>query len=221
MQVKNKVIHGDALEIVNSLGEFDYLFTDPPYPIGGHGANIWDTKGMLQAKDMMKAMTNSLIMGVVRAVKKTSHFRCWIMCDWKLVSNMSDWLLANDLGGQSCIVWDKVNPSLGAPYHNRHELILTAGLKGSVIYNKPKEARINIVAEKRVLPKSKTHPFEKPVGLIKKCMNDFPPGRLLDPFCGTGGLLVGAQELGHDVVGIEFNEEFVDIANKRLEGGLV
>ena len=39
---------------------------------------------------------------------------------------------------------------------------------------------------------------------------------VIDPFAGSGTTLVAAQNLGIDYLGIEINQEYVNISKKRL-----
>jgi DNA modification methylase len=72
-------------------------------------------------------------------------------------------------------------------------------------------------------PQSKnnnTHPTIKPIALMKYIIKLLaPPGNptLLDPFCGSGSTLVAAKELGISCIGIEKEEEYVEIAKARLK----
>ena len=70
----------------------------------------------------------------------------------------------------------------------------------------------------KVTGKNKHHPFDKPAELVEKVAGRFPQGRVLDPFCGAGGLLVGAYRLGWDVVGVDISREFCDMSEMRLSG---
>jgi site-specific DNA-methyltransferase (adenine-specific) len=60
----------------------------------------------------------------------------------------------------------------------------------------------------------------KPLALIKKLVTLFvPPQRdhvILDPFAGSGTTLVAAKELGFDYVGIEIEQEYIPLIEKRL-----
>jgi len=42
-------------------------------------------------------------------------------------------------------------------------------------------------------------------------------GIILDPFCGTGTTLVRAMQLGRQGIGIDGNQEYCEIAQKRIE----
>ncbi len=64
------------------------------------------------------------------------------------------------------------------------------------------------------------HPTVKPLTLMKYILNLLaPPGDpiVLDPFAGSGSTLLAAKELGIRYIGIEKEEEYCEIANKRLE----
>ena len=49
------------------------------------------------------------------------------------------------------------------------------------------------------------------------CNVEFKPGIVLDPFFGAGTVGVAAEQLGLQWCGIELNQEYIDIAKKRLE----
>jgi len=40
---------------------------------------------------------------------------------------------------------------------------------------------------------------------------------ILDPFCGSGTTLVAAKKMGRKFIGIDINEEYIEIANLRIE----
>lgn len=64
------------------------------------------------------------------------------------------------------------------------------------------------------------HPTQKPVRLMQWCIqlanNLCPDGIVIDPYCGAGSTLVAAKQLGRRAIGIEINEQYCEIAVKRL-----
>jgi len=68
--------------------------------------------------------------------------------------------------------------------------------------------------------KDNTHPTVKPISLMKYIIKLLAPqgsSILLDPFTGSGSTLVAAKELGINAIGIEKQEEYCEIARKRIE----
>ena len=63
------------------------------------------------------------------------------------------------------------------------------------------------------------HPTQKPVALMESLIKlTTQEGQIvLDPFCGSGSTLVAAKKLKRNYIGIEFSEEFCNIARERLE----
>jgi site-specific DNA-methyltransferase (adenine-specific) len=62
------------------------------------------------------------------------------------------------------------------------------------------------------------HPTQKPVGIIDPLLRYScrPGGIVLDPFMGSGSVLVAAKALGLRAVGIEIEEKFCEVAARRL-----
>lgn len=62
------------------------------------------------------------------------------------------------------------------------------------------------------------HPTVKPIKLMQYLIRLITPpdGIVLDPFMGSGSTGVAALDLGFDFIGIEMNEEYVQIAEKRM-----
>lgn len=63
-----------------------------------------------------------------------------------------------------------------------------------------------------------THPTVKSTALMEYLIKLITPpgGTVLDPFMGSGSTGVAAQRLGFDFIGIETNEEYFEIAKKRI-----
>jgi len=63
------------------------------------------------------------------------------------------------------------------------------------------------------------HPTVKPLKLMEYLIKLITPpgGVVLDPFMGSGSTGVAAKRLGFSFIGIEMNEEYCEIAKKRIE----
>jgi len=62
------------------------------------------------------------------------------------------------------------------------------------------------------------HPTEKPVWLLKRMIENSSDREdlILDPFMGSGTTGVACQELGRNFIGIEINEKYFKIAERRI-----
>lgn len=208
----NRIYHADCIERLPDLGEFDYLLTDPPYSVQIASGAVTGKDTVARSKRMMDMMSRSFVCEAVRKIIRAKSFTAWIFCDFRNISYLGDMMTQFGLTRQKCIVWDKKRQSLGSPYWNQIETILYAS--DAAIKFPSKES--NLMSVPSLAGCQKTHPYDKPPGIAKKLLSAFPPGRLLDPFCGSGGLLVGAAELGFEVTGIDIDEESVAVSKNRL-----
>lgn len=64
------------------------------------------------------------------------------------------------------------------------------------------------------------HPTVKPIKLMEYLVKLITPpkGTVLDPFMGSGSTGVAAKNLGFKFIGIEMNEEYFEIAKRRING---
>ena len=75
-------------------------------------------------------------------------------------------------------------------------------------------------ASKSERGENNNHPTVKPLALMRYlCTLTKTPtgGIVLDPFCGSGSTLMAAKETGRDFIGIEREQEYVDIAQGRVD----
>ena len=92
-------------------------------------------------------------------------------------------------------------------------------LKDSVYSADAKNGQGLSVSDSKI-PRQNNHPTVKPIALMKYIIKLIaPPGNptLLDPFCGSGSTLLAAKELGINAIGIEKEEEYCQIASRRLQ----
>ena len=67
--------------------------------------------------------------------------------------------------------------------------------------------------------RSKLHPTQKPIGLLRKIIPDNTSiGDIIyDPFLGSGSTAIACEHLGRKCIGIELDEEYVQTTLTRLE----
>lgn len=75
----------------------------------------------------------------------------------------------------------------------------------------------NINQVKNVSKEKTKHPCQMPLEVMKNIIGILPNDLLIvDPFMGSGTTGLACKELGRDFIGIEIDEQYYEIAKKRL-----
>lgn len=202
------IYHGDSREIVKLL-DFDCIITDPPYGIGLK-TNYKQRKrgGLAQCQDFPPIHGDNvpfdpkwlLDFDVPTVLFGANHF--------------SDSLPASS----SWLVWDKLDGltttkrEIGFNDQADAELIWT-NLGGPVRILR--QRWMGALKSGRDARNRRIHPTQKPVELMQRIIG-LTTGTVLDPYMGSGTTLLAAQELNRPVIGIEFEEQYCEIAANRL-----
>jgi site-specific DNA-methyltransferase (adenine-specific) len=113
------------------------------------------------------------------------------------------------------MVWDRRYPGLGSGLRHQVEYILVCRMSGS-----RSMTGTDLVSVAAVGPgTADRYPTQKPDGLGRVLARMAGIGRadlVVDPFCGSGALLVGAAERGAKVIGSDISERAIALASKRL-----
>lgn len=151
--------------------------------------------------------------------------------DWRHMREIQD--AAVPLFGplrQLC-VWAKHAGGMGSFYRNQHELVFVfkkgnaphinnfeLGQHGRYRTNVWNYSGIASVTEKNHVLLG-LHPTIKPVGLIADAIRDCShrKGIILDPFAGSGTLLIAAERTGRHARVIEIDPQYVDVGVQRWQ----
>ncbi len=113
------------------------------------------------------------------------------------------------------ITWDRRYPGLGGGLRHQTEFVLVGYLPGSRTLT-----GVDLVAVSAVGPGTAGRwPTQKPDGLGRKlaAIAGVGPGDVvLDPFCGSGALLVGSKERGAAVIGCDIAPVAIRAARRKL-----
>ena len=201
------LIHGDCLEHMRAMpaGSVDAVVTDPPYGTKTNQRDGW----------MVGELSNVMplvLPEIHRVLKGDGAFYCFT--SWTM---MSDWLLRYQqyFKLQNIIIWDKQRHS-GCYSSNAWQYTwegIFFGIKGS---RKVREYQRDVIQSTE---KGKRRAMQKPVDVIEKLLlASTDVGQIvLDPFMGSGTTGVACVNLKRDFIGIEINEEYFAMAQKRIE----
>lgn len=185
-----RLILGDCLDVLPTLGKVDAILADPPYGLGkrmrggtwgaqehNKGFLKWDLEADQKWIDMiLTAGLPSIIWGGNYFLVPAS--RCWL-------------------------VWNKIN---AVPTMADFEMAWT---------NLDRPAKRIDLPVGRV---EFGHPTQKPVALMRWCLSFLPDAEtILDPFLGSGSTLVACAKMGRRGIGIELDPDYFEIACRRVE----
>lgn len=200
-EIKNKVIHGNCIKIMQELppGSVDIILTDPPY-------KNEDIKGLGAFKgDYYKWLRNWLYWAERAASEYTIFFNGPTRLS-RVIQECGE--------PYRIIMWIKGV----VKYPWRWEPIF--------IYRHPTNGNsfsLNRKIWSDTLPYQPLHSkqvdrkYQKPIKLMDHLIRYIPKGMtVMDPFCGTGQTLIACKKAGLDYIGIDTDKEACKLAKKRL-----
>jgi len=197
-----RLILGDCLQVMPTLGRFDAVVTDPPYGMK------WDGKVTVGQG------------GHGRSGAKAKHYGKTILNDdrpfdpspFAEIKNRLFWgfnHFPQHFGKGRALVWIKRSDEAFGSFLSDAELAWCSSGHGVYCFRDQ-----SLMAE----TKHRAHPTQKPVPLMEWCIGQFPDAKtILDPFMGSGTTLVACQRMGRHGTGIELDPDYFDIACRRVD----
>ncbi len=222
-----RLILGDCLEVMPTLGRFDHVFSDPPYEQSLHDAKN-SLRGRLR-NDGGAELSGLDFAGIddIRGdVVDTASGICdgWFIafCTIEGVSKWADEINRSPIKYKRACIWVKPDstPQLNGqgPAQGAECFVTGWAGKGKAKWNAGGKRG---VYKHTVNPPDRQggHPTEKPWRLFAELITDFTSEAqtILDPFMGSGTTLVACQKLGRQGTGIEIDPDYFDIACKRVD----
>lgn len=193
------IYHGDALDIVRTLGvDTDLLLVDPPYNVGC----AYDIHDDRMSPDAYEAWCRDWwCLGEIatrRQIVFPGH------------GNLPMWwrMGIRKPSGVGC--WYKPgNPASGGVFqHCEWEPYLLFGRANGL----PDVIRATVNQQ----PGVGNHPCPKPLSLYRAILGKGKATSVIDPFMGSGTTLRAAKDLGIPAIGIDVSERYCEIAANRL-----
>lgn len=216
----------------------EFVFTDPPYnvPIDGHVSGLGRVRHreFVMGCGEMSEVEFTAFLEVVfchlaeNTVDGSIHEICM---DWRHTSEMLAAGRAVYSELKNLCIWNKSNAGMGSFYRSKHELVFVwksgtaahinnfeLGQHGRHRSNVWDYAGVNTMRAGR-LEELAMHPTVKPVALVADAIKDCSRrgGLLLDPFCGSGTILIAAERTGRKARALEIDPNYVDVAVRRWQ----
>ncbi len=227
-------------------GSVDLIFADPPYNLQLKGDlhrpdnskvdavdDHWDQFDSFKAYDKF---TRAWLKAARRLLKP--HGAIWVIGSYHNVFRMGAELQNQGYWILNDVIWRKSNPMpnfRGKRFTNAHETMIWASKAegGKYTFNYEALKALNEGIQMRsdwVLPictgherlkneaGDKAHPTQKPESLLHRILVGAtnPGDVVLDPFFGTGTTGAVAKMLGREFIGIEREEAYREVAQKRI-----
>lgn len=228
-------------------GSVDLIFADPPYNLQLKGQlhrpdnskvdacdDDWDQFSSFAAYDNF---SRQWLKAARRILKPNGAI--WVIGSYHNIYRVGTALQDAGFWILNDVVWRKSNPMpnfRGKRLTNAHETMIWAGKSDSSKYTFNYEAlkELNDGIQMRsdwVLPicngnerlkndeGEKAHPTQKPESLLHRILvgSTSPGDVILDPFFGTGTTGAVAKKLGRHFIGIEREEAYRKVAQKRID----
>jgi site-specific DNA-methyltransferase (adenine-specific) len=228
---------GESLDMIHKVGPFDALVTDPPYSSGGQfrgdraGSTVskYVQSGTLATRpefsgdnrDQRAYLAWCSLWMAAALNQATSGAVFALFTDWRQLPTTTDAVQAGGWVWRGIGVWDKTEgarPRMGGLRAQCEYVVWgTAG---------PMDEKRNPVALPGVLRSvtvgDREHIAEKPLEVMNWLVRLAPAGgTVLDPFMGSGTTLVAAKEQGRRAIGIEIEQQYCDVAIRRLRQGVL
>jgi len=234
------LVQGDSCKVLAKFNfQFDMIFADPPYFLSNDGLTIqngkissvnkgkWDKS--LGAKEMNKF--NRQWLKLVRE-KMKDNATIWISGTSHNIFNIGQLLTDLDFKILNIVTWEKTNPppnfscryfthsteqiiwarkEAKVPHYFNYALMkeLNEGKQMKDVWKLPAIARWEKSCGK--------HPTQKPLSLLTRIIlaSTQKGAWILDPFAGSSTTGIAANLLGRRYLGIDQEEEFLEISKAR------
>jgi DNA modification methylase len=193
----HRLILGDCLDVLPTLGKVDAVVTDPPYGLGdlwkgGGGGKV--TSWKFEAKEARSWDGSTPDVALDAALETAPHAIVWGGNYFSLPPRRGwliwDKIVRNFTTGVAELAWTTLDQPIKAMNYGHGELA----------------------------NEGKLHPTQKPLPLMVWCLGFLPNAHtILDPFMGSGTTGVACQKLGRAFIGIEKDPDYFQIACKRID----
>lgn len=237
------LIHANSLEYLKSLPNesVDLIFADPPYFLSNDGISCsngemvsvnkgeWDK----ESEDLpMDDFNEIFLKECQRIVKNTGSV--WVSGTFHNIFSLGRTLQQLNYKILNNIIWEKTNPAPNLSCrmftHSTETIIWARKSEKAKHYynyelmkmennNKQMKDVWRFPTTPRREKKFGKHPTQKPLDLLTRIIqaSSKEGDTILDPFMGSGTTGVACAMLNRHFIGIDFEQEYVELAERRIE----
>lgn len=240
---RHRLLVGDArsAEAYGQLMASDHaamMITDPPYnvPIAGHVSGL-GRKVHREFAHASGEMNEEQFIAFLAAFMEAAGAHLaegalsYVFMDWRHLAELHAAGRRLGMALANLCIWVKTNAGMGSLYRSKHELCLIfkrgdAPHRNNVELGKHGRSRSNVWTYAGVNTfragrgeDLADHPTVKPVQMIADAIRDVTKRGdvVLDPFAGSGTILIAAEMTGRKARGIEIDPVYADVAIRRFE----
>lgn len=223
------LLRGDCLELMKQIPDksVDCIITDPPYNVSR--PNNFCSMGVAARTGMDFGEwdkgfdVTGWISGIGRLLRDNANVV--IFNDWKNLKEIKDACEQENIFIKRCLVLNKTNP---APFNRDRVFVNDVEFAVWGVYSsnrKPtgwvfnRENPVEKCVFNTTVQSSKLHPTMKDINVITKLVLLLSNKGMvvLDPFMGSGTTGVACKNTNRNFIGIELDENYFNIAKKRIE----
>ena len=222
-----RLILGDCLTVMPSLGSVSHIICDPPYEAIMHASKA-GIKGLVRPdgshhwKPLNFDSIDEIRAPFAAASQKLVNGWLIAFCTSEGVGRWADAINASPMKYKRACVWIKPDstPQMNGqgPAQGAEHFVCAWAGKGHAKWNAGGKRGVytHCVNNRE---REGTHPTEKPRRLMSEIIADFtcPDETILDPFMGSGTTGVSAVMAGRNFIGIERDERYFNVACRRIE----
>ena len=206
----------DCLEVMYDLMnkgvKVDCIITDPPYGMSFQ-SNHRKLKHKVIANDNSLEWLYEFVYLSHALLKEDSHM--YAFCSFHHVDKFKQ-AFEQYFDVKNILIWVKNNTGMGdlyGDYAPQYEMCIFA-TKGRRLINGARPS--NILKSKKT--GNVLHPTQKPIDLIEFLVSKSSNANdtILDPFMGSGTTGLAAKNYDRNFIGIELDEDYFNIASKRI-----
>lgn len=222
-------------------GIFDMIFADPPYFLsnGGiscHGGKMVSVHKGDWDKSRGAELNHEFNTEWLKRCQKllTPNGTLWVSGTQHVIFSVGYAMQQLDMKILNDIIWEKPNPppNLSCRYftHSTETILWAAkNQKSKHLFNYADMRQENggkqmknvwrFTSPSNAEKMFGKHPTQKPIKLVERCIlsSTNEGGFVFDPFSGSATTGVAAVQHGRKFVGTELEQEFLDLAKKRIE----